>query len=102
LASKVLLNFDDYFEWPSLSNPIYGDGYCGGLDSHFAILSDGKVVPCCLDYEAVIELGDLKHQSLCEILSSNKACAIKEGFKQSMAVEELCQKCSYKSRFIEA
>jgi radical SAM protein with 4Fe4S-binding SPASM domain len=102
LASKVLLNFDDYFEWPSLSNPIYGDGYCGGLDSHFAILSDGKVVPCCLDYEAVVELGDLKHQSLCEILSSNKACAIKDGFKQNMAVEELCQKCSYKSRFIEA
>ena len=78
LESKVLLNFDDYFEWPSLSNPIYGDGYCGGLDSHFAILSDGKVVPCCMDYEAVVELGDLKHQSLCEILSSNKACAIKD------------------------
>lgn len=99
LASKVLLHFDNYFEWPSLSNPIYGDGYCGGLDSHIAILSDGRVVPCCLDYEAVIELGNLQNQSLDEILCSQRVCSITDGFKQNRAVEELCQKCSYKSRF---
>jgi radical SAM protein with 4Fe4S-binding SPASM domain len=102
LAPKILLHFDTYFEWPSLSNPIYGDGYCGGLDSHIAILSDGRVVPCCLDYEAVIELGNLQTQSLDEILSSSRACGIASGFKQNMAVEELCQKCSYKSRFDKA
>ncbi len=99
LAPKILLHFDTYFEWPSLSNPVYGDGYCGGLDSHIAILSDGRVVPCCLDYEAVMELGNLSNQSLDEILSSRRACAIADGFKQNRAVEELCQKCSYKSRF---
>ncbi len=99
LASKILLHFDDYFEWPSLSNHVYGDGYCGGLDSHIAILGDGRVVPCCLDYEAVMEIGNLRNQRLNEILSSSRACAIKEGFKQNKAVEELCQKCSYKSRF---
>jgi radical SAM protein with 4Fe4S-binding SPASM domain len=99
LAPKILLHFDNYFEWPSLSNPIFGDGYCCGLDSHIAILSDGRVVPCCLDYEAVMELGNLRNQSLSEILSSHKACSITRGFKQNRAVEELCQKCSYKSRF---
>ncbi|MDD5359925.1 MAG: radical SAM/SPASM domain-containing protein [Sulfurovaceae bacterium] len=102
LASKVLLHFDNYFEWPSLSNPTYGDGYCGGLDSHIAILSDGTVVPCCLDYQGIIELGNLQKQSLDEILGSSRTCAIKDGFKQNMAVEELCQRCSYKSRFEEA
>jgi radical SAM protein with 4Fe4S-binding SPASM domain len=102
LASKVLLHFDNYFEWPSLSNPTYGDGYCGGLDSHIAILSDGTVVPCCLDYQGIIELGNLQTQSFDEILSSSRTCAIKDGFKQNMAVEELCQRCSYKSRFEEA
>lgn len=99
LAPKILLHFDDYFEWPSLSNPIYGDGYCGGLDSHIAILSDGRVVPCCLDHQAIMELGNLQTQSLDEILSSHKACSIAQGFKQNRAVEELCQRCSYKSRF---
>ncbi|MDD5406172.1 MAG: SPASM domain-containing protein [Sulfurovaceae bacterium] len=99
LAPKILLHFDNYFEWPSLSNPIYGNGYCGGLDSHIAILSDGRVVPCCLDYQAIMALGNLHDQSLDEILSSSRACGIAAGFKQNRAVEELCQKCSYKSRF---
>jgi len=102
LAPKILLHFDDYFEWPSLSNPIYGDGYCGGLDSHIAILSDGRVVPCCLDHEAIIELGNLRNQSLDEILSSSRVINIRNGFACQKVVEELCQKCSYKSRFEKA
>ena len=102
LASKVLLHFDNYFEWPSLSNPIYGNGYCGGLDSHIAVLSDGRVVPCCLDYQGIIELGNLQTQSLDEILSSKRVKDIRDGFACGKATEELCQRCSYKSRFEEA
>ncbi len=102
LASKILLHFDDYFEWPSLSNPIYGDGYCGGLNSHIAILSDGRVVPCCLDHEAIIELGNLQTQSLDEILGSSRVKSIRDGFACQKATEELCQRCSYKSRFEKA
>jgi radical SAM protein with 4Fe4S-binding SPASM domain len=102
LAPKILLHFDDYFEWPSLSNPIYGDGYCGGLDSHIAILSDGRVVPCCLDHEAIMELGNLQIQSLDEILRSSRVKNIRDGFACQKAAEELCQRCSYKSRFEKA
>lgn len=102
LASKILLHFDNYFEWPSLSNPIYGNGYCGGLDSHIAVLSDGRVVPCCLDYQGIIELGNLQTQSLDEILSSKRVKDIRDGFACGKATEELCQRCSYKSRFEEA
>ena len=102
LASKVLLHFDNYFEWPSLSNPIYGNGYCGGLDSHIAVLSDGRVVPCCLDYQGIMELGNLQTQSLDEILSSKRVKDIRDGFACGKATEELCQRCSYKSRFEEA
>ncbi|HSR73934.1 MAG TPA: SPASM domain-containing protein [Sulfurovum sp.] len=99
LASKVLVHFDNYFEWPSLKNPYYGDGTCQGLQSHVAILSNGKVVPCCLDCDGVIELGDLHEQSLDDILTAKRAVNMLEGFKQGKAVEELCQKCSYKERF---
>jgi radical SAM protein with 4Fe4S-binding SPASM domain len=99
VASKILLHFDNYFEWPSLSNPIYGNGYCGGLDSHIAILCDGRVVPCCLDYEAIIELGNLHNRSLDEILEQKRVKDIRDGFACGEAVEELCQRCSYKSRF---
>lgn len=99
LASKILLHFDNYFEWPSLQNKNYGDGTCQGLQSHIAVLASGKVVPCCLDCDGVIELGDLHQKSLAEILSSERASAMLEGFKEGKAVEELCQKCSYKERF---
>jgi radical SAM protein with 4Fe4S-binding SPASM domain len=99
LASKVLVHFDNYFEWPSLSNKIYGDGTCQGLQSHVAILASGKVVPCCLDCDGIIELGDLHENTLDEVLTSKRAVNMLEGFKEGKAIEELCQKCSYKDRF---
>ena len=99
LASKILVHFDNYFEWPSLNNKNYGDGTCQGLQSHIAILASGKVVPCCLDCDGVIELGDLHDEPLDDILKNKRTVAMLEGFKEGKAVEELCQKCSYKERF---
>ena len=99
LAFKILVHFDNYFEWPSLKNKNYGDGTCQGLQSHIAILASGKVVPCCLDCDGVIELGDLHEKSLDEIVRSKRASAMLSGFKEGKATEELCQKCSYKDRF---
>ncbi len=99
LASKVLVHFDSYFEWPSLKNNTYGDGTCQGLSSHVAILASGKVVPCCLDCDGVIELGDLHEARLETILNSKRAVGMVEGFSKGKATEELCQKCSYKERF---
>ena len=99
LASKVLVHFDDYFEWPSLNNQNYGHGTCQGLQSHVAVLASGKVVPCCLDCDGIIELGDLHKEQLDDILRSKRAVNMIEGFKEGKAVEELCQKCSYKERF---
>lgn len=100
LERKILLHFDDYFEWPSLQNPLYGDGRCHGLSSHIAILSNGNVAPCCLDGECIIELGDLHIHSLESILHSPRATAMRVGFQNAKAVEELCQRCSYKDRFL--
>jgi radical SAM protein with 4Fe4S-binding SPASM domain len=99
LASKILVHFDNYFEWPSLKNKNYGDGTCQGLQSHIAILASGKVVPCCLDCDGVIELGDLHENTLEQIVTSERARKMLSGFKEGKATEELCQKCSYKERF---
>lgn len=99
LASKVLIHFDNYFEWPSLKNKNYGHGTCQGLRSHIAILANGTVVPCCLDCDGIVELGNLHKSALNEILSSKRAMNMLEGFKEGEAVEVLCQKCSYKDRF---
>lgn len=99
LASKILLHFDRYFEWPSLDNPIYGDGYCHGLSKQIGVMSDGRVVPCCLDGEGIMELGNLRETNLDKILSTKRSQEIIQGFRNQRTVEELCQKCSYKERF---
>ena len=99
LDNKVLVHFDSYFQWPSLKLEEQSDGYCHGLSSQLAILADGTVVPCCLDCDGIIDLGNIYEKSMDEILSSKKALNIIEGFKQGLAVEELCKKCTYKKRF---
>ena len=99
LASKVLLHFDSYFEWPSLTSAHESDGTCYGLKSHIGILANGTVVPCCLDGEGVIDLGNLNETTLEGILTSKRAKDMIEGFRKFKAVEDLCKKCSYKDKF---
>jgi radical SAM protein with 4Fe4S-binding SPASM domain len=99
LASKILLHFDHYFEWPSLNNTNSSDGYCQGLNKQIAVLSDGRVVPCCLDSEGIIELGNLRETNLGKILKMKRSLAVVDGFAKGICTEELCQKCSYKERF---
>ena len=99
LESKILLHFDTYFEWPSLNNKIYGEGSCQALSSHIAILANGTVVPCCLDCDGIIELGNLHKNSLDDILKGERSINMLKGFKEGKAIEMLCQKCSYKERF---
>ena len=99
LEYKTLLHFDNYFEWPSLNNPYYGHGTCQGLNSHIAILASGEVVPCCLDGKGVITLGSLHKQSLRDIILSDRATQMRDGFREGRCSEELCLRCSYKERF---
>ncbi len=97
IAKKVRVHFDNYFEWPNLKNKIYPDSKCLGLNSQIAILSDGRVVPCCLDINANINLGNIKDFSLEEIL--NKSSKIAKSLKDGIPSEELCKRCSYRLRF---
>ncbi|MBV5321992.1 MAG: radical SAM/SPASM domain-containing protein [Sulfuricurvum sp.] len=99
LASKILLHFDRYFEWPSLENTTLTHSYCQGLNKQIGILVDGRVVPCCLDSEGIITLGNLSETNLGKILISKRSSTISDGFSKGICTEELCQKCFYKERF---
>lgn len=102
IAKKLFFHFDDYFNWPTLQGQSkLKHGFCYGLKSHFGILSSGAVVPCCLDKDGVIDLGNIHEQTLEDILNSSRVKQIQEGFLNQQAVEELCQKCSYKERFLK-
>ena len=100
IRHKLHLEYGERFEWPSLSAADGGeDVFCYGLSDHFGILSDGTVVPCCLDSDGNLSLGNLFDTPLSDILSSEKAQKIKDGFKNRKAVSELCRRCGYARRF---
>jgi radical SAM protein with 4Fe4S-binding SPASM domain len=100
LLGRLYLHYDTRFRWPSAQDPILRDqGTCWGTRAHIAVHADGTVVPCCLDKEAVIKLGNLKEQSLPEILAGPRYQEMKEGFEQGYLVEDLCRRCTYASRF---
>ena len=73
--------------------------FCMGLRDHVGVLFDGTVVPCCLDADGAIPLGNLFTEELEEILSSPKARAVYDGFSRGRAVNELCRRCGYAERF---
>ena len=100
LAPGVFLSGARRFSWPHAPAPdLGGRGFCRGLRDHVAILVDGTVVPCCLDAEADIPLGNIHQDGLAGILAAPRALAMREGFCRRRVVEPLCRRCSYKERF---
>lgn len=100
IGQKIYLEYGDKFDWPDLSAPDGGEKvFCYGLRDQIGILCDGTVVPCCLDHEGDIALGNLFRQDLEEILDSPRAKAIYQGFSDGKAAEELCRRCGYARRF---
>ncbi len=100
LADRVYLEYGDKFDWPDLTAPEGSEQlFCYGLRDQLGVLCDGTVVPCCLDHEGDLALGNLFAQELPEILENPRANAIYEGFSHRRAAEDLCRRCGYARRF---
>lgn len=101
IRDKIHLEWGERFEWPDASAEIKGERvFCYGLKDQFGILVDGTVVPCCLDSEGAIALGNVFCDELDVILSSQRATALVNGFKCGRATEALCRRCGYAQRFV--
>ncbi len=100
LKDKVYLNMAEKFEWPDIEIASIGeDVFCHGLRNQMGVLVDGTVVPCCLDSEGNISLGNIFEKPLKEILEVKRSTDIYDGFSRRKAVEDLCKKCGYATRF---
>lgn len=100
IQDRMYLEYGERFEWPDLQAQDRGKSvFCYGLRDHFGILCDGNVVPCCLDHNGDISLGNIFRQELSQILSSPRAKAMVDGFSCRRAPEELCRRCGYARRF---
>ena len=99
LGDRLYLEQAEKFDWPDLEAPEAEVRFCLGLREQIAVLADGTVVPCCLDHEGDIALGNLLDQDLEDILGGPRARALYDGFSRRRPSEELCRRCGYARRF---
>ena len=97
IKDRIFVDKDNEFEWPSITNHN-SCGFCYALKTHIAILVDGTVVPCCLDSNGIIDLGNIYNQSLEEIINSDRYQILKKSFQDRKPSEDLCKSCTYKDR----
>ena len=102
LQEYVFLEWGELFDWPDIDAPDIGANHsCYGLRDQVGVLCDGTVVPCCLDAEGDINLGNIFTEELSEILAGERAENIRDSFRTRNVTEELCRRCGYAKRFIK-
>lgn len=100
LLNRLYLNKEKLFEWPNLNNKFYCErSTCYGLRNQLAILVDGTVVPCCLDSDGIINLGNIFNTNFDDIIGQERVKNIIDNFQNNKISEELCKHCSYRTRF---
>ncbi len=99
IIGNIYLDKDEEFVWPNESNGNENIGTCLGTRTHIGILSNGTIVPCCLDSEGIINLGNIYEDDLDLVLNSEKFQAIRKGFQNNKIICDLCKKCTFRHRF---
>jgi len=100
LRERLYINSDFEFIWPSILDDVINQkGFCYALRDQIAVLTDGTVVPCCLDAEGIINLGNIRESNLQQIIDSDRARKMYDGFSNSVPIEMLCRKCRFMERF---
>ena len=100
VQNGVFVQYAERFEWPDIGKEeLRSHGLCYALRKQLAVLCDGSVVPCCLDHEGDLSLGNLFEKSLEEILQSPLAMQVLQGVSGRGSLPELCRRCGYAQRF---
>ena len=98
IDNNLYIDKDNEFEWPTVNNNET-DGFCMALKTQIAILVDGTVVPCCLDSNGIINLGNIYNESLETIINKERYKKLKQSFQDRHPCEKLCLNCTFKERF---
>ena len=102
LAENIFVNQDIEFTWPDLNCPKRESiGKCYALRKQIAVLVNGDVVPCCLDGDGILVLGNINESSLEEILSTPRVEKMIRGFENHKLCEELCQTCGFAQKLLK-
>jgi radical SAM protein with 4Fe4S-binding SPASM domain len=82
---------DEYVEQLGTFTTAGYTGYCSRPWTSVVVLWDGRVVPCCHDYNGAVVIGDLRRQSLEEVWRSPEA----EAFRVQNERYQLCRQCAF-------
>ena len=99
ITPTIYVDKDNEFEWPDDNKEETTNGFCMALKTQIAILVDGTVVPCCLDSNGKINLGNIYTESFESIVNSKRCQDLKKSFQDRKPCEKLCLSCTYKNRF---
>ena len=99
IASNTFVNKENIFTWPDVDNDILVDGFCYGLKTHISILSNGDIVPCCLDANGEIKLGNIFEDTLDVVLNGDTYKSLLKSFEDNKSLHPLCKSCNFKKRF---
>ena len=103
IQDNIYLDREIPFIWPDLNNDYYNEeGSCMGLRSHIGILVNGDIVPCCLDYNGTITLGNILNDEIDDILKGKRAKEMQENFLNNKKCEEFCRHCNFYDRIKSA
>ncbi len=96
---NIFFSLEKQFQWPS--DPVDSStiGTCYGTKTMLGILSDGTLVPCCLDQNGVIALGNVFTTPFSMLIDSPRIRKMQVGFNNRKIIEPFCQHCQYRSRF---
>ena len=96
IIKNVFISMNKEFIWPDLNNNYYNEiGTCYALKDHIGILSNGDIIPCCLDANGIIKLGNIFNDKIDDIIDSERYQKMLNGFKNNYKCEELCKKCNF-------
>jgi len=99
IKKNIFINQDTEFTWPDINKEIIIEkGRCLALKEQVAILVDGTVVPCCLDNNGDIPLGNIFKESMEDILNKPKSITIKKNFENGIITCNLCKTCGFLER----
>lgn len=96
IKERLYFNRATLFIWPKDNKNKIEETFCNGLKTHIGILSNGTVIPCCLDSNGDINLGNIFNESLESILNKDITKNIIKDFKNNKCYMDMCKKCSYR------
>ena len=99
IKERMFIDKEVPFVWPNLNNDYCEEtGSCMALRTHIGVLVNGDIVPCCLDYNGQLKLGNIFEDDIETILENPTSKAMLNGFKNNKKINPLCQHCNFYDR----